>query len=906
MYRYFLKCVQYYLIYSPFVPFSFLVLSLFLYLWPFPNKRAMNINKIVFLSCLFWVCFIGAGVAQTSPTKYDQHEAFAPFFYPTNGNEYRSAGGAPGSKYWQNHADYTLNVALDTAKHRVSGSAVIKYTNNSPDDLPFLWLQLDQNIYKADSRGTATSFVSGGRFATSKFTDGSEIKSVSVISNGKAVAVKYLINDTRMQIQLPQALKANGANLQIKIEYAFSVPQEGTDRMGRLLTRNGWVYEIAQWYPRMEVYDDVLGWNSIPYQGAAEFYLEYGDFDYTITAPAGLIVVGSGLLQNEAQVLTPKQLAGLAKARNSETTVSIRDSSEAALGTNQKGNLTWHFACKNARDVSWAASKAFIWDAARINLPSGKKALAQSVYPVESMMSSNGWQRSTEFVKGCIEIYSNQWFEYTYPVATNVGGIVGGMEYPGIVFCSYRSTAGGLWNVTDHEFGHNWFPMIVGSNERKYAWMDEGFNTFINHGSGKVFNKGEFNQKMVTQNMGRAVYGVDPIMSTPDVIQSSYLGIAAYYKPAMGLEILRDQILGKERFELAFRTYIKRWAFKHPTPWDFFRTMENVGGEDLSWFWRGWFLNNWKLDQAVKSVKYVDNDATKGSLITIENLEQLALPVVVAITDSKGVTDTVRLPAEIWQRGSSWTFRHNSTSRLAKVLIDPEKAFPDVDPSNNVWAGESKKAPAGLTATEVINRYLTAIGGADKVKAVKDMSMAATGNVQGTDIQMTRKFKAPDKYLLDVFIPAMDTHASKILITGDSVKMIQMGSSVPVDNATRLKMKANQQIVPELVYLTDGSTFVLSPDIVTDDAGIDTYQVTVTTPDAQTLVLYYDVKTGFRIKTETRSGDQVTSVVESSDYREVGGIKFPYAIKNFISGQELNFKVTDLKVNSGLSDEEFK
>jgi hypothetical protein len=865
----------------------------------------MNINKIVFLSCLFWVCCIGAGVAQTT-SKYDQHEAFAPLFYPTNGNEYRSAGGAPGNKYWQNHADYVLNVSLDTAKHRVSGSALIKYKNNSPDELPFLWLQLDQNIYKADSRGTATSFVNGGRFATSKFTDGSEIKSVSVISNGKPLAVKYIINDTRMQIQLPQALKANGGALDIKIEYAFSIPQEGTDRMGRLLTRNGWVYEVAQWYPRMEVYDDILGWNSIPYQGAAEFYLEYGDFDYTITAPAGLIVVGSGLLQNEAQVLTLKQLQSLAKARTSETTVNIRDSSEAALGTKQKGNLTWHFACKNARDVSWAASKAFIWDAARINLPSGKKALAQSVYPVESMMAPNGWQRSTEFVKGCIEIYSNQWFEYTYPVATNVGGIVGGMEYPGIVFCSYRSIGGGLWNVTDHEFGHNWFPMIVGSNERKYAWMDEGFNTFINHGSGKVFNKGEFNQKMINQNMGRAVYGVDPIMSTPDVIQSSYLGIAAYYKPAMGLEILRDQILGKERFELAFRTYIKRWAFKHPTPWDFFRTMENVGGEDLSWFWRGWFLNNWKLDQAVKGVKYVDNDASKGALITIENLEQLALPVVVAITDSKGNTDTVKLPAEIWQRGGSWTFRHNSASRLTKVVIDPDKAFPDVDPSNNTWAGESKKAPAGLTAKDVINNYLTAIGGADKLKAIKDMSMSATGSVQGTDIQMTRKFKAPDKYLLDVFIPAMDTHASKILISGDSVKMIQMGNAVPVDAATRQKMKANQQIVPELSYLTDGSTFTLSPDIFTDDAGNDSYVVTVAAPDGQTIVLYYDVKTSYRVKTEAHVGDQVASVVESSDYRDVAGIKFPYSLKNFISGQELNFKVTDLKVNSGLSDEDFK
>jgi outer membrane lipoprotein-sorting protein len=865
----------------------------------------MKFNKILLSSCLFCLGYTGLATAQTT-SKYDQHEAFSPLFYPTNGNEYRSAGGAPGHKYWQNHADYTIKVTLDTAKQRITGSAQIKYTNNSPDDLGFLWLQLDQNIYRADSRGTATSFVNGGRFATRKFTQGSEISAVTVISNGKATAVKYIVNDTRMQIQLPQALKAGGAALQIKINYAFSIPEEGTDRMGRLLTRNGWVYEIAQWYPRMEVYDDVLGWNSLPYQGAAEFYLEYGDFDYSITAPAGLVVVGSGALQNAAQVLTPLQQQRLAKARNSEKTVIIKDSSEVNFNIAKKGNLTWHFVCKNARDVSWAASKAFIWDAARINLPSGKKILAQSVYPVESVKADNGWQRSTEFVKGCIEIYSKQWFEYTYPVATNVGGIVGGMEYPGIVFCSFRSTGGGLWNVTDHEFGHNWFPMIVGSNERKYAWMDEGFNTFINHGSGKEFNKGEFNQKMLAQNMGRAIYGADPIMSEPDVIQSSYLGVAAYYKPAMGLEILRDQILGKERFELAFRTYVKRWAFKHPTPWDFFRTMENVGGEDLSWFWRGWFLNNWKLDQSVKGVKYVDNDAAKGSLITIENLEQLALPVVIAITDSKGNTDTVRLPAEIWQRGSSWTFRHNSTSKLTKVVLDPEKAFPDVDLTNNAWNGDTKKIPAGLTATEVINRYVRSIGGADKLKALKDMSMIASGAVQGTDIEMTRKYKAPDKYLLDVYIPSMSTHASKLVINGDSIKAIQMGNAMPVNEVTAKQMRANLNLVPELLYLTDGSTVVLAPDVVVNDDGSESYAVTITPADGQTIVQYYDVKTGFRVKTETRTGDQVSAVVESSDYREVNGIKFPYSIKNFIGGQELNFKVTEIKVNSGLSDEDFK
>ena len=894
--------------YTNCLPFVLFPLSLtgFYYIYAyFQIKTLMTINKILLCSCFLLACFVHAAVGQTATSKYDQHETFSPLFYPSNGNEYRSASGAPGHKYWQNRADYAISVVLDTATHRIDGSVTITYKNNSPDKLPFLWLQLDQNIYREDSRGAATSVVTGGRFANRTFTDGYNIKSVNVVVGGKKTAVKYVITDTRMQLILPEALKADGAVAKIYVEYAYEVPQYGTDRTGRLKTKYGWVYEVAQWYPRMEVYDDVLGWNSIPYQGASEFYLEYGDFDYTITAPSGMVIAGSGLLQNEAQVLTSKQQAQLVKARNSDKTVMIKDSADVA-GTQPKGGmLSWHFICKNARDVAWAASTAFVWDAARINLPSGKKALAQSVYPVESIMAPNGWIRSTEFVKGCIEIYSKQWFEYTYPVATNVAGIVGGMEYPGIVFCSYRSSGGGLWGVTDHEFGHNWFPMIVGSNERKYAWMDEGFNTFINDGSGKVFNNGEFYQKQQGQSMGRAMSG-DPIMTTPDVIQSSYLGIAAYYKPAMGLGILRDYVLGKERFDYAFRTYIERWAFKHPTPWDFFRTMENVAGEDLSWFWRGWFLNSWKLDQSVKDVKYVNNDPAKGALVTIENLEQMALPVVLVITDSKGKTDTVKLPAEVWQRGAAWTFKHNSDSRITKVVIDPDKAFPDIDPSNNVWSGSSKKVPANVSAKDVINKYLQAIGGADKIKAIKDQTITATGSVQGTEIKMTKKFKSPDKFLLDVFIPTMNVHASKLVVNGDSVSAIQMGAPTPLDAGSKERIKANLALIPEIDYLKDGVEMQLSPNIVTDDNGKDTYLITVKEEEDMISELYYDVATGLLVKKISRNGEQETGAIETSDYREVNGVKFPFLLKNNIGGQQIDFKVDEIKINSGLTDTDFK
>jgi hypothetical protein len=422
------------------------------------------------------------GFAQTPATShYDQHAAFNPLFYPSNGTVYRSASGTPGPKYWNNRADYKINAALDTAQHEVSGSVTITYTNNSPDQMPFLWIQLDQNIYREDSRAEATSPVAGGRWANRTFTKGDSLKSVTLIRDGQSSKADYEVTDTRMQIKLADALKADGGTIQLKIDYSFTVPEYGTDRMGRLKTKNGWIYEVAQWFPRMAVYDDVYGWNVLPYLGAGEFYLEYGNIDYSITTPADLVVTGSGELVNPAEVLTPGQISRLAKAKASDKTVFIRTEADINNPASHlpKKTLTWHFKCNQTRDVAWAASRAFLWDAAKINLPSGKKALAQSVYPVESAGDS-AWGRSTEFVKACIELYSKQWYEFTYPVATNVAGIVGGMEYPGIVFCSSRSRQGSLWGVTNHEFGHNWFPMIVGSNERKYAWMDEGFNTFIN------------------------------------------------------------------------------------------------------------------------------------------------------------------------------------------------------------------------------------------------------------------------------------------------------------------------------------------------------------------------------------------------------------------------------------------
>jgi len=628
-------------------------------------------------------------------SKYNQHDVFDPTFLIEPGTVYRSGSGMPGPNYWQNSADYKIDVKLDAEENLISGKVKITYTNNSPDNLTHLWLQLDQNRFGSKSRGNTASPVKPGRWGNRNFEGGYNIKSVELLFNGKEYEADYLIDDTRMRIILPSFLKANGGQIKIEIQYSFPVAEYGSDRMGTLKTKKGLIYEIAQWYPRMSVYDDVMGWNTLPYLGAGEFYLEYGDFDFTIEAPSDFIVVASGELQNPNEVLTPKQRERLAEARNSDERVYLRTKEEVEkldsisdVGDYKK----WHFKMNQTRDVSWAASRAFVWDAARINLPDNKTALAMSVYPVE-VADDSAWGRSTEYVKNSIEYNSKTWFPYTYPVAVNVAGRVGGMEYPGIVFCSYKAKGRRLWGVTDHEFGHNWFPMVVGSNERRYMWQDEGFNSFINIYSTRNFNNGEYKSR---RDSARKVLNYtlsdisERIMNYPDVIQSKGLGNNAYFKTAIGLYMLREVVLGHDRFDFAFREYIKRWAFKHPTPKDFFRTMNSVAGENLNWFWKEWFYNDWQLDQAVDNVQYVNGDPKQGAVISISNREKMAMPVPLKIVEKDGTVTRMKLPIEVWHRGATWSFKTTTTGLLDSVIIDPDFQLPDKNQANNVWTSNYK------------------------------------------------------------------------------------------------------------------------------------------------------------------------------------------------------------------------
>ncbi len=642
-----------------------------------------------FFTGLFICCmpFIAAAQEEASVTSaYDPHVLFSPIFYPVGETITRAATGKANEGYWQNRADYKIDVALNDITHEISGTVVITYKNNSPHTIPFLWLQLEQNLFNKNSRGQARMPVdSRSRYGDSKsgFNGGYKISSVKI---DDAPFTDFIITDTRMQIRLPKSMAASGDEVEITINYSFVLPEYGADRCGILKTKNGDIFSVAQWYPRMCVFDDLEGWNTLPYLGAGEFYLEYGDFDFTIKTPASHIVVASGELLNPSEVLTPLQIARLETAKKSDKTIMIRTENEIS-DPFKPSTLTWHYKITNARDVSWASSKAFIWDAARINLPGGKTSLAMSVYPEESR-GEKGWGRATEYTKGSIENYSKRWFVYPYPVATNVACNVAGMEYPGIVFCGYKARKNELFGVTDHEFGHTWFPMIVGSNERKYGWMDEGFNTFINSLSAVDFNKGEYKTGPSSMEfMAGYMFGnhSEAIMNSPDALKEANIGTALYFKPGYGLQLLRNEILGPERFDYAFKIYIQRWAYKHPTPWDFFRTMENVAGENLGWFWKGWFLENFKLDQSIVSINYEGNDAANGALVTIANLDQMAMPVILAYETVNGEKGILKLPVEIWNNTASKKIMLPTKDKLKKVVIDPDKIFPDMNFSNNEW-----------------------------------------------------------------------------------------------------------------------------------------------------------------------------------------------------------------------------
>lgn len=638
------------------------------------------------LSTVLCACLPLFGASPTAASHYDPRLTFAPLALPDPINAYRSGSGAPGPAYWQNEADYEIHAQLDTQAKTLTASEIISYTNNSPDHLDALWVQLDQNIYKKDSRANRM-----GKPA-SHFTDGFVLDEVRIEAGKQITKADYLVSDTRMQIRLAQPLDGRGGRLKIHIRYHYQIPGAWGDRTSWGQSERGEIYDIAQWYPRMAVYDDLHGWDTLPYIGS-EFYLEYGNFDYYITLPSQMLAAGSGELMNPQAVLTKTEMARLADARKSDKTVFIRSAAEIndpATRPKRAGTLTWHFHMDHTRDVSWSASPAFVWDAARINLPGGKAALAMSFYPPESA-GHDAWDQSTQYVKDTIERFSKQWFPYPWPAAINVAGFSAGMEYPGIVFDGIKGKGAPLFAVTAHEIGHSWFPMIVGSNERRNAFMDEGFNTFIDIGESDAFENGKYGPKRdgeyskggeppdtILKVLDNAE--APPLLMRADAYTKELTHPVSYFKAAYGLVLLREQILGPQRFDWAFRKYIRDWAYKHPSPSDFFREMESAAGEDLSWFWRGWYLHNWKFDLAV--------DGINKSQVTIGNRGQLVLPATVEVKFKDGTNIEIKLPVETWLSKGTYVWTAPEGKAIASVVIDPRHVLPDEERGNNEKSAE--------------------------------------------------------------------------------------------------------------------------------------------------------------------------------------------------------------------------
>jgi len=545
----------------------------------------------------------------------------------------RTASGAPGHAYWQQRADYQIRATLDEASRSISGAETITYHNNSPDTLNYLWVQLDQNIYKpnSDARTSATlpsrdawqgrSATDGVKFDAIRtvleartFPGGFNIKSVK---DGNGRPLNFVINRTMMRIDLPQPLKA-GARTAFSIEWNYNI----TD-MKVLGGRSGYekfddkndLFEIAQWFPRMAAYYDVYGWQHKQFLGSGEFTLEFGDYDVQVTVPADHIVASTGELQNPDAVLTATQRDRLKQARTADKPVAIvtQAEAEAKEKTRASGTRTWHYKAKNVRDFAFASSRKFIWDAQGYKKDS-TNVLAMSYYPKEG---NPLWgQYSTQSIIHTINEYNKYSFDYPYPVAISVNGPVGGMEYPMISFNGPRPTKDkktgeltyskrtkyGLISVIIHEVGHNYFPMIVNSDERQWTWMDEGLNSFVQYLAEQAW------EEHYPQSRGEPRVIADymksrnqvPIMTNSESVLQ--FGNNAYAKPTAALIVLRETVLGRELFDFAFKEYAQRWKFKRPTPADFFRTMEDASGTDLDWFWRGWFYTTDAVDVSVDGI----------------------------------------------------------------------------------------------------------------------------------------------------------------------------------------------------------------------------------------------------------------------------------------------------------------
>ncbi|HEX2900797.1 MAG TPA: M1 family metallopeptidase [Bacteroidia bacterium] len=584
--------------------------------------------QIKYLCALVWATVMWSELAQAQTNN-----PFQPFSWewPTP-NDARLASGAPGPNYWQQVADYNISVVLDDVRHRLTGDETVTYHNHSPHTLTYLWMQLDQNLRRPDAMirqlEQGKSFANPSQFdrhfaPEPTFKGG--IEDLQVTRNGRPVT--HTVVETNMRIDLAQPLKP-GDTVQLQLHWSYAINDaraaEGRSGYEYFPADGNYIYEIAQFYPRMCVYDDVKGWENQPFFGPAEFGLEFGDFDLRIDAPEDHVVVASGNLQNAKEVLTKEQqqrLETIAQHPGHPQFIVKPEEAKANQKSKAKGRKVWHFQAKNVRDVAFASSRKFAWDAAYIQM-GDRKVLTQSLYPNEAIPL---WDKyATHAIIHTLQTYSRLAMDYPYDVATAVHGPVWGMEYPTLAFCGGRPTSSGYYSrqakylmigVVIHEVGHNYFPMIVNSNERRWAWMDEGLNSFCQIIAEQTFERGFPLRRGSADKIAEFMLSSDhqPIMTNPESIRDN--ASLSYEKTAVGLYILRQEVMGATAFDMAFKEYARRWAFRHPEPADFFRTLEDASGHALSWFWRTWFYEAQPLEMGIGKVKHyllAKNRAAKG------------------------------------------------------------------------------------------------------------------------------------------------------------------------------------------------------------------------------------------------------------------------------------------------------
>lgn len=682
-------------------------------------------------------------------------------------NVYRTASGAPGHLYWQQKVDYSMDIVLDDDKQRISGVEEIIYSNNSPDNLDYLWIQLDQNMRRPESNTY--------KIAGSKISDGMSLYeylrlfntfpggfNLDYVQDAEGKDFDVTVNHTMMRIDLDKPLMS-GESIKINIGWWYNI----NDRM-KIGGRSGYeyfkeddnyLYTIAQFFPRMAVYSDVEGWQNKQFLGRGEFALPFGDYDVRITAPSDMILGGTGEIQNLNELLSAEQLARLEKAKQADSPIVIVTQEEAEANEKSRSaeSKTWHFKAQNVRDFGWAASRKFIWDAQGVRF-GDRTVMAMSLYPKEG---NPLWEKySTKAVALTLEVYSRHTFDYPYPVAYSVHAASIGMEYPMICFNFGRPNAKGEYSdntkyrmlgVIIHEVGHNFFPMIVNSDERQWTWMDEGLNTFCQYltekewtdETGKPFPSRRGPADKIIPYMSGDKQYISPIMTNSESIFQ--FGNNAYGKPATALNILRETVMGPELFDHAFRTYSQRWMFKHPSPSDFFRSMEDASAVDLDWFWRGWFYTTDHCDISMDNVKEFQivleepkasdtrkklkkkirkkhkkgefdplmesaiyskdpaagyqrlmgslSDENKAMLteddyfyeISFSNEGGLIMPVILEFIYEDGTTEKIHIPAEIFKLQDQVTKVFVADKKVSQIILDPDRETADIDKSDNYW-----------------------------------------------------------------------------------------------------------------------------------------------------------------------------------------------------------------------------